>query len=103
MNYLDYSSNLSSRNIILYTIEDKIINNGGRGRSYVMIIRHGTNISKVSITSKEFVLIDEGELPVLYMTKGTEKIFSQSIIKRNIRISILFFIFSIVMLFIPWK
>jgi hypothetical protein len=104
MNYLDYSSSFTSNNILPYTIEDKSVKRGGRGQSYIMKINHSDSIiTEVSITSQECRLIDNREFPILYTTKSSGKIFSESIVKKARIISIFFFIVSIVILFIPWK
>jgi len=56
----------------------------------------------ISLTSKEFELIDDKIYPTLYVSERTGKIFSMWTIKQSFRITIIFFILSIIAIF-PWS
>lgn len=76
-NYIDSRHAISEGQPILYTIAEKRINKGGRGESYELIIKFQNKEHTISITSKEFDLIEDGRHPELYFSKYTGTIYSK--------------------------
>ncbi len=101
-NYRNFKNSLAPNAEIIYKIINKKVNNGGRGDSYEMKIEYNNKEYSISLTSKEFVLIDSKIYPTLYESKNTGKIFSKWIIKKSGRISILFIILFFVAV-LPWR
>jgi hypothetical protein len=102
LHYLDYKSSITNNKPISYTFIENKIHEGGRGKYYDMVIKYNNNESVINITSKELDLIELGKYPELYFSKNSGIIFSKWEIKKAIRITILFFLLSIIAL-IPWN
>ena len=101
-NYVDFISSISESKPIVYSFVEKKINRGGRGESYDMIIEYNNGERTISITSKEYDLIEKGDFPKLFYSKNTDSIFSKWSIKLSLRVSILFLLLSIVAI-LPWN
>ena len=63
--YIDCKSTVSESKPIVYFLVETRINKGGRGKSYDMIIKYQNREKTISITSKEFELIENGKYPEL--------------------------------------
>lgn len=100
--YIDFKSAISESKSISYLFIDKKINKGGRGESYDMIIEYKNKRQIISITSKEFYLIENGKYPQLYYSNNSGLFFSRWNIKMALRITILFLLLSIIAIF-PWN
>jgi hypothetical protein len=100
--YIEYKSVMTESNPISYIYTDKRINKGGRGDSYEMDYKYFNIKGTVYITSKEFFLIEKGIFPELFYSKKNGLIFSRWEIKKSIRITVLFLVFFIVVVF-PWS
>jgi|688.fasta_scaffold282098_2 hypothetical protein len=101
-NYLDFYNSLNEPQKIKYLFVSKKINIGGRGNSYEMIINYKNKLKTISLTSKEYTLIDIKNYPILYEGKRTGYIFSKWVVKKSLRISILFFLMFVVAVS-PWN
>lgn len=102
MNYIDFRNALTKSKPIVYSFIEKRVNKGGRGESYDMIIKFKNKERTISITSKEFELIENGKYPELFYSNDTDSIFSKWSIKLSLRITILFLLLSIVAI-LPWN
>jgi hypothetical protein len=102
INYIGFRHAISESKTIEYSILEKRINKGGRGESFDLIIKFQNREQTISITSKEFDMIENGEYPELYFSKYTNSIFSKWSITRSLRLTILFFILSIFAV-LPWS
>jgi hypothetical protein len=100
-NYMEFNS-FSNNKPISYLFLDKRINKGGRGESYEMDFKYNNHVESISITSKEYDLIEEKQYPELYYSDYSGSIYSEWEKKKALRIALLFFILFICSVF-PWN
>lgn len=100
--YLEFNRSVSDSKPIPYLFIDKKINKGARGESYDMVYKHNDQEKTISITSDEYELIEKKVYPELYLSIKTGKVFSKWVLKKSLRITLLFFMLFLVTVF-PWS
>lgn len=99
---MDYKNSINPNAQIIYSFVSKKIKIGGRGDYYQMKIKYKENEHLIDLTSREFELIDSKSYPILYESKNTGKLFSNWVMRRTLRIIIIFSSLSIIAIF-PWR
>ncbi len=99
--YIDFKHSISNTPPISYHFINKRENIGGRGNSYDMTIEYQKKQHTLSITSKEYRLIEKGIFPKLFCSNTSKIVFSNWTIRMSLRISIMCLFFFIVAVF-PW-
>lgn len=100
--YIDFKTAMFESTPISYSYIDKRINRGGRGETYEMDYQYNNIKGTLSITSKEYDLIEDAEYPELFYSKRSRLIFSKWEMKKAFRITILFLALFIIAIF-PWN
>jgi hypothetical protein len=100
-NYIEFNSS-NKYKPISYLFIDRRINKGGRGESYEMDFKYNNQLKTISITSKEYDLIEMQQYPELYYSEVSDSIYSDWEKKKALRVAILFLILFLTSIF-PWK